>query len=381
MELLLLALVLCLIMAMISGVVFFLLVRQLRQYPREIPKEDLPLARATYRAAAPFFGVGAWGDFPLGMHRFEAHLYSGFFTVWRDAYICDGMVLARSEREIIATAVSVSNRCYFCATSHGNLVRMSNEGSVTGMLIARTPERITDPRLRALGQYGLSTKNPNADILLAPPFTPDELSDIAVVAFIFHYINRLMDSIGMRANIKAVLINNTTPGFILAKAMKLHETQIESGVGMRQLAAAGHLSPIEVSDADRATITRFTRQREPVANAFLYLWSTIQRVARTMYDEEVLALIRSHLAQWKGEVAPLSMDWLEEVVAPLARSPANQDIARQGVIIAREPFRISRREVWNVTGQHRGRQLALASFASFAATLRIMEWLPVPAKV
>ncbi|HHO50702.1 MAG TPA: hypothetical protein ENK18_07455 [Deltaproteobacteria bacterium] len=376
MELLLIALAICLFLLLLSAVVFVALVMQLRKYPPEVPRSDLPLFRVAFRAAYRELGLTAWGDFPAGIHRHDAHLYAAFFVIFRDTYLGDGAALTRAEREIIATAISVSNRCHFCINIHSTLVRTSSEPGVAGLILDRRPEKIADPRERDLARFGLSTKEPAAAIIRNPPFTADEVSDAAVLALGFHYLNRVLDSVGMRQGIKTVALSSP-PRFALVRIMGL-EQNLEAGIALRQVLASGLTHPIMMSDADRANILRITRNRAEVANSILFTWSTIQHTARALFDEEVLTTIRVHLAGWQGENAPLGSDWLESAVQPLSFNPMNQALARQGVLIAREPFRTSRRELWEVCGHSNRRQLALACFAAFAAALRIVEWIPIP---
>ena len=94
--------------------------------PSEVPRADRPLFRIARSACRRDFTLGAWGDYPPGLHRYDAHLYMACYVIMRDVYLPDGAALSRGDREIVATAVSVANRCHFCIHNHARLVYASD---------------------------------------------------------------------------------------------------------------------------------------------------------------------------------------------------------------------------------------------------------------
>lgn len=343
--------------------------------PRSIPEPDRPLFRAALEASRAELGPGVLSDaIPSGLHRHDAHVYAAFFVLFRDLCLADGLALTRNEREILATSVSVSNTCHYCSHIHGALVR-AREQELVERIFAGQPERISDPRQRALATYGLEARHAGAAILTAPPFTAEEASDAAIVVVSFHYINRILDALGPRGMSRALIVS--PPRRLLASVMGL-DRSIEGGIALPRLLASGLTPPIELDASDRAHIARWTLGRPEAADAVAFAWSMIQHAARELFAPEVLETIRAHLAGWRGEDTDLSDPWLERAVAGLASAPHSQELVRQALVVAREPFRIDQGALTRATGGDPRRRLALVAFTACAVALRIGEWLVIP---
>lgn len=355
-----------------------ILLVELTRWPPEIPKRDRPLLRKAYKICRSEVGPAAWGPLPPGTHRYDAHLYTAFFVMLRDVYLSDGAALSRAEREIVATAVSVSNRCYLCIHNHSRLVQISSPRGIDQLILSRQIDEIEDPRLQDLARYGLMTKQPMDDIIRDPPFTAEETSDAAIVAFNFHYVNRVMDALGPREGLRRELLSKPPPR-LLGRILSL-SNPVAPGTGLARVLALNLTYPVEIDEHDRSTILKITHSRRDVADAMMFSWSTARRVARELFGDRVLQTIRAHLASWDGIATPLDFDWLDEATEALRDDPRAHLLARQGILVARDAFQTSRRELWEASGRDRRRQLALVCFAAYAAALRISEWVVVPAR-
>lgn len=370
------ALFAALVMALFLLLLLFFFMRG-PKVPAEIPERDRPMFLAALAPAKATFGMATLAESPTGFHKHDAHIFAAFYVLFHDAYLGDGVALTRPEREIVATAVSVSNRCYFCVHVHSRLVRASSAGAGTDELILeRRVDDIRDPRERELARYGLSSKKPDDPIIYDPPFTATEVSDAAVLVLGFHYLNRVLDAVGLKEGIKRTVLANPPP-FVLAQALGLRK-RFEPGTAYKQVLASNLALPIRVDESDRETILRITRHRSAVADPILFAWSSIRQVAEELYDAEVLDAIREHLAEWDGIGTSIGMEWADDAVAHMSHSPRNQALARQGIIIAREAFRVSRVELFDLCDRNLRKQLALVCFSAFAAALRICEWLVIP---
>ena len=343
--------------------------------PAEVPAADRPLYRSAYALGLAEVGLPGRRPMPGGLHRHDARVYAAFVVFLRDVYLADGVVLTRSEREILATSVSVSNRCHFCVHVHAVAVRVAADPGVDERILNRDVDGIADPRIRDLARFGMAAKDPNAEIVCRPPFTADELSDAAAVVFAFHYLNRVMDTLGPKEGLRRQVLSNP-PAFVAARMLGLGQ-RIEPGMGLKRLLAATGVPPAQVDPSDRGTIERIARGRASLSDSILFAWSSVQIAAEALFAPQVLTAIRAHLATWTGEDPPLGLDWADEAVAAVALDPDQRAVARQGLLVARAPFITSAEELLEVCGDRR-RRLVLVSFASFAAALRITEWLPMP---
>lgn len=343
--------------------------------PEEIPASDRPLFVAALAAVRDEFGPAALSSaIPPGMHRHDAYVYAAFFVMFRDLYLADGPALTRAEREILATSVSRSNTCHYCTQVHGTLVRAGTR-SLSEQILRGQIDQIEDPRQRTLALYGSESKHATAPIITDPPLTAEEASDAAITVVSFHYVNRILDALGPEGFKLKIL--SSPPQRLLATAMKLDQP-LSGGVALRKLRASDQVPPIGIDEADRAHITRWTLGRPEATDAMIFTWSMIQHAARQLFSAEVLDTIRAHLAGWRGEDTGLDDPWLERAVAGLAHHPADQELARQALIVARETFRIDREALLQAVGGDLRRQLVLVSFAACATALRIGEWLVIP---
>ncbi len=116
--------------------------------------------------------------------------------------------LSATEREMIAVAVSMANGCLYCLTSHGAMLRVRLGDPVLGDRITLDYRRAgLDERQTAMLDYAVKvTKTPvectEADVrrLLDLGFTVEDVWDIAEIAAMFNFTNRLVSATGMLPN-------------------------------------------------------------------------------------------------------------------------------------------------------------------------------------
>ncbi|RME60394.1 MAG: alkylhydroperoxidase [Caldilineae bacterium] len=116
--------------------------------------------------------------------------------------------LTPAEREMICLAVSSENGCLYCLVSHGAELRVLLEDEVQGDRIALDYRRAgLPPRTVAMLDYAVKlTRTPKecneADIdrLRAHGFSDEAIFDIAEIAAMFNFTNRLASATGMLPN-------------------------------------------------------------------------------------------------------------------------------------------------------------------------------------
>jgi len=133
------------------------------------------------------------------------------FAMWR-AHIEDLLegteTLTAAEREMVAVAVSMTNGCLYCVTSHGWSLRHLLGDPVLGDRITLDYRRAgLSPRQVAMLDYAVKiTRTPldceEADLagLRAHGFNDQDIWDIAELAAMFNYTNRLVSAIGLIPN-------------------------------------------------------------------------------------------------------------------------------------------------------------------------------------
>jgi len=116
--------------------------------------------------------------------------------------------LSATEREMIAVAVSMTNGCLYCLTSHGAALRTRLGDAVLGDRITLDYRRAgLDARQTAMLDYAVKlTRTPvecdEGDVqkLIALGFTTEDVWDIVEIAAMFNFTNRLAFGTGMLPN-------------------------------------------------------------------------------------------------------------------------------------------------------------------------------------
>jgi uncharacterized peroxidase-related enzyme len=140
--------------------------------------------------------------FAFDMTKLEA------FVAYRNDLMLGDSGLSRLEREMIATAVSAQNRCFYCITVHGASVRQLSGDPVLGEMMAMNYRAARlSRRQRAMLDFAVKlTAEPWAieeedrARLRGAGFADRDIWDIAAVAAFYNMTNRLASATDMRPN-------------------------------------------------------------------------------------------------------------------------------------------------------------------------------------
>ena len=116
--------------------------------------------------------------------------------------------LTKTEREMVAVAVSAINHCHYCLTSHGAALRQRSEDPEFGEIIAQNYRAAElDARQRAMLDFAAKvTEEPDKVIeadrqaLRKVGFTDRDIWDIAAVASFYNMSNRMAAAADIRPN-------------------------------------------------------------------------------------------------------------------------------------------------------------------------------------
>jgi uncharacterized peroxidase-related enzyme len=140
--------------------------------------------------------------FAFDMAKLEA------FVAYRTDLMLGDSGLSRLEREMIATAVSAQNRCYYCVTVHGATVRGLADDPVLGETLAMNYRAARlSKRQRAMLDFAVkltaepwTIEAPDRARLRQAGFSDRDIWDIAAVAAFYNMTNRLASATDMRPN-------------------------------------------------------------------------------------------------------------------------------------------------------------------------------------
>jgi uncharacterized peroxidase-related enzyme len=140
--------------------------------------------------------------FGFDMAKLEA------FVAYRNDLMLGESGLAALEREMIATAVSAQNRCFYCLTVHGAAVRHLSGDPVLGELMAMNYRAARlSKRRRAMLDFAVkltvepwAIEESDRARLRGVGFSDRDVWDIAAIAAFYNMTNRLASATDMRPN-------------------------------------------------------------------------------------------------------------------------------------------------------------------------------------
>jgi uncharacterized peroxidase-related enzyme len=129
------------------------------------------------------------------------------FVEYRQQLVQNAETLSKLEIEMIATAVSSQNRCFYCITAHGNGVRALGDPVLGEMMVQNYRAARLPKRQRAMLDFAVKltvtpweVEEEDREKLRRAGFTDRDIWDIASVAAFYNMTNRLASATDMRPN-------------------------------------------------------------------------------------------------------------------------------------------------------------------------------------
>jgi uncharacterized peroxidase-related enzyme len=116
--------------------------------------------------------------------------------------------LTKAEREMIAVVVSTENRCHYCMVSHGAALRkLTGDPILVEQLRTNYRYAAVEPRQRAMLDFAVKLTEhshrcaeEDVEALREAGWSDEDIMDIAEVAAMFSFTNRLASGLGWRPN-------------------------------------------------------------------------------------------------------------------------------------------------------------------------------------
>ena len=123
-----------------------------------------------------------------------------------------GSGLSREEREIIAVAVSVANRCEYCILHHAEALNAYWQDRARVEALIRDPDAVDLPvRARAVVRYATKlTRRPwamsaeDVDALREVGFSDGDILSVNLIASYFNFVNRIALGLGVEFSAEEV---------------------------------------------------------------------------------------------------------------------------------------------------------------------------------
>jgi uncharacterized peroxidase-related enzyme len=130
------------------------------------------------------------------------------FADYRQELVQNAESLSKLEIEMIATAVSSQNRCFYCITVHGNSVRTLSGDPILGeMMVQNYRAARLSKRQRAMLDFAVkltiepwAVEEEDRERLRKAGFRDRDIWDIASIAAFYNMTNRLASATDMRPN-------------------------------------------------------------------------------------------------------------------------------------------------------------------------------------
>ena len=129
------------------------------------------------------------------------------FVNYRQELVQNAANLSKLEIEMIATAVSSQNRCFYCITAHGNAVRQLGDPMLGELMVMNYRAARLSKRQRAMLDFAVKLTTHPWEVeeedrakLRRVGFNDRDIWDIASVAAFYNMTNRLASATDMRPN-------------------------------------------------------------------------------------------------------------------------------------------------------------------------------------
>lgn len=299
---------------------------------------------------------------PLVVHSQTPVLMAGMWMAGREINLVT-TALDRPEKEAIAAAVAVTNRCPYCVDLHTTLTHAAERHEVAAAI--RTQGTVDDPHWDAVIEWGLATRTPDAFILRDPPFGVDALPEAIGNAVFFNYVNRVVN----------VLFDGSAlgKGDGFAKGVMLRTFGAELRHQLRRPLDPG-VSVDLLPEADLPPDLAWAEGQPVVADALARWAASLEMDTDLALSPRAKAHVQRVVEGWDGEDPPLGRGWVTphlQAVDPEERPPL-----RLALLTALDSHRVLESDVQEVLdGFDDETLIRTVAFGAFTAARRVGKWL------
>ena len=307
---------------------------------------------------------------PFSLHSPSPKLLAGVWTACRETELIG--IVPRNMKEIIAAAVSTTNQCPYCVDAHTIMLDAVGEHKASSALSNKTISGISDPKLRAISEWALSTRSPNSTIIHSPPFSQEEAPEIIGMAVLYHYINKMVSFFltetplpSNRGWMKGTL--KRMAGWYFSFSANRPKLQGES---LRLL-----------PDSELPSDLIWAQDSQWVAQAFARFAAVIDEIGEEILSEDVRHCVQSYVKAWDGESPGISRQWVEQAIQNL--DDKSKVVGRLILTTAIAPYQVDDEMIEHFRADYPKEETLLGALAwgSFTVARRIGTWLYTPSSI
>lgn len=288
---------------------------QIRHVTPVHPRQARGLVADVYRQAERDFGLLAP---PLALHSPAPANLAASWAMLRESMVADGVV-DRSDKEIVAAAVSQANSCPYCVEVHGATLWGLTRNADADAVAAGTPDAVRDPATRALQAWAVGGPWPAG----RPVAHSAELTGVAVS---FHYLNRMV----------SVFLGDSPLPLSVPATARGRARHVLGAIMGRSARGGRPGEALALFDGPAGPEPAWAAGSPTIARAFGHAAAAIG--AGASVPESVRALVTAELAAWDGAPVGLSRRWVEDAVAGL--SVADQAAGRLALLTAKAAYQV-----------------------------------------
>lgn len=311
------------------------------------------LVGTVYRRIEAEFGMLAP---PLTLHAPAPLVLAASWSILREVLVAPGLV-ARSEKEAVAAAVSLANNCPYCAEVHGTTLRGLVRGKDPEAIAAGRIGEVADARLRALARWAAAS----ADAPGPAPFHRAQAPELVGTVLTFQYLNRMVN----------VFLQESP----LPPVRGLAGDVVRRGAArvMRRLASSAPLTGYDTGDllpaAPLPDDLYWAVGRPAIAGALARAARAVDEVGERRLTTATRELVRATLPETGRDKG--TAPWLRERLGTLP--DRDRPAARLALLSAVSSFRVTDTVIADVraTGADDAALIGIASWASMTAARHI----------
>ncbi|HEX8090314.1 MAG TPA: carboxymuconolactone decarboxylase family protein [Blastocatellia bacterium] len=303
---------------------------------------------------------------PFTLHSSVPELLAAVWAVCRESQVTG--IVPRQLKEIVAITVSKLNRCPWCVDAHTIMLAATDHG-LAAAIENNDFINMGDERITTIIQWAASTRSPGAQILRAPPFSPQEAPEIISTAIFYHYMNRMV----------TVLLNETPLGatpILLRGLVKRISSHIFRPAIVLSKAPGESLKFL--SKAEMPADLKWAEPNEYIAYALASLASAVEDGMSSALSEKALDYTRQYIGSWDGDDPGMSRKWVEQAIETF--DDENRAAVRLILLTALAPYQVNDVIIKDYLSARPDpvRLLKILAWASFTAARRIGAWICIP---
>lgn len=301
---------------------------------------------------------------PFSLHSLLPKLLAGVWIATRETELTG--IVPRNTKEVIATAISIANKCPYCVDAHTIMLDAVGEHKASDALSKRAISGIGDSKLKAIGEWALSTLLPDSVILHSPPFSKKEAPEIIGMAVQYHYINKM---VSFFLNETPLPLNRRW----LKRPLKRMAGWYFSFSAKRPKLPGESLKFLPDSELPSDLV--WARDSQYVAKAFARFAAAINEVGKENLADNVRSSVQSYISTWYGESPGISRQWVEKAIQNLDNR--SKTAGRLVLTAAIAPYQVDEKMICHFRTLHPKEETLLGAIAwgSFMVAKRIGAWL------